>query len=157
MFKTALSTVNLYKEISIQKPEEESSKILSEYMQVADRYILFMSLMVSMNQEGSKLSVTDVASSIAYLALKVLGRRVAKELQTCKLSSQKDLIQLSSLILNPAKLTIKPCKITLPQVVNAHMKVIAQREMPGQLKNLKISFPELLNTSELVDPIYKFK
>lgn len=49
-------------------------------MQVADRYILFMSLMVSMNQEGSKLSVTDVASSIAYLALKVLGRRVAKEL-----------------------------------------------------------------------------
>lgn len=80
MFKTALSTNNLYKEISIQKPEEESSKILNNYVQAADRYILFMSLLVSMSQETSKLSVKDVASALSYLALKVLIRRVAKEL-----------------------------------------------------------------------------
>ncbi len=80
MFKTALSTNNLYKEISIQKPEEESSKILNNYVQAADRYILFMSLLVSMSQETSKLSVKDVASALSYLALKVLIRKVAREL-----------------------------------------------------------------------------
>ena len=45
IFKTALSNNNLYKEISIQKPDEETNKKLKEYITAADRYILFMSIM----------------------------------------------------------------------------------------------------------------
>ena len=45
IFKSALSNINLFKEISILKPEEETNKKLKEYMTTADRYILFMSLM----------------------------------------------------------------------------------------------------------------
>jgi hypothetical protein len=98
-----------------------------------------------MNQEASKLSVTDVSQAIAYLAFKVLIHRVTKELQTCKNSSHKDLMQLSSLILYPAKSTLSSSKKVLDQVINVHKSVMALKETPAQLKNLKISFPELLN------------
>jgi hypothetical protein len=109
-----------------------------------------------MNSETSKLSVTDVSQAIAYMTFKVLIRRVAKELQSCNHSSQKDLMQLSSLILCPAKSTLEPCKKVMDQVINLHKSVMASKEIPASLKNLKISFPELLNSGELVDPIYKF-
>jgi hypothetical protein len=114
-------------------------------MVAADRYILFMSLMCQMNQEASKLSVTDVSQAIAYLALKVLIRRLTKELQTCKNSIYKDLMQLSSLIFYPSKSTLSPSKKVMDQVINVHKSVMAMKETPPQLKNLKISFPELLN------------
>ena len=45
IFKIALSNINLYKEISILKPDEEANKKFKDYMIAADRYILFMSLM----------------------------------------------------------------------------------------------------------------
>jgi hypothetical protein len=53
-------------------------------MGVADRYILFISILAQMDPETSKISVTDIAPAIASLALKVLTRKVTKDLQSCK-------------------------------------------------------------------------
>ncbi len=84
-----------------------------------------------MNPEASKLSVTDVSQAIAYIYFKVLIRRVTKDLQTCWNSSQKDLMQLSSLMLYPSKSTLSPCKKVMDQVINVHKSVMGLKEIPA--------------------------
>ena len=103
MKQALLNSGTLYKEISNKIKEDEVSKKLKEFMSFAERYILFISLLAQMDPETSKISVTTLAPALASLTLKILIRKVSKELQNCIPSMHNDLLLFSSLIFNPAK------------------------------------------------------
>jgi hypothetical protein len=73
LFKESLLTSSYYLQHSL-KP----SVLLSSYILFADRYLLFLSVLLTMSTEV-KATVSEMAPIIAFLTLKVLKRHIKEQ------------------------------------------------------------------------------
>jgi len=135
------------------------NKILSHL----DRYILFWSVLVTMSSDLRTQPFNKMADVITFFTLKILKRKVNRDLQTSDLSDQHALLSILSLIILPAKTQVKSLfkhdTKELGKNLSTHYNNIilniSTRKVSEGYKNFRISFSEYFCPDSELNPLYR--
>ena len=148
-----------YLTVTTQPEKKEEAASLKNCLVFADRYLLFLSLIVTMSKDLRHFSIEKMSHAITYLTLKVLARKITSELQTCLPSQVHHLLSIESLIVAPAKSThakeMSEAKNKLSQHLTQLLSMFGTKKVADCYKNVQVSFPELFCPSSDLSPIYR--
>ena len=161
--KNALMISRHYIDVTTDPSKKEEVSKLNQFLNFADRYLLFLSVIVTMSPDLRNKPTNQMAAVIGFFTIKLLKRKVTQQLQTCERSDQHALLSILSLILSPAKTHMK---FTYSQDLSDFGKLlfshymsllhnISSKHVSEGFKNVRTSFPDYFCQESDLNPIYR--